>query len=811
MVEATPRGMFRQLVPCIAMAAVGIGLSVAVAAVTAAFEKRHAESQFRVLAENHFMVVQNGLNEFVNRLEAVRAFFDSSDTPVSRKAFEFFTRPLLLENAAIATLSWVPRVENTDRAVHEREGAIEGLADYHIKSMAADGTTGLSLERLEYYPIFYATVPLTSPLYGLDLRSEPRTLVEMDGARDNNRLGFSPVRALISSGGSKSGFLFSLPIYRRGSPHDSIEDRRRNLVGFVHGSLVTSTMIDTIIADNKTPKGLDTYFFEPGDGANAAPFYVHGSRLRDTPAKEMTRDMLAADPQWSKVLTASGQPWLTMEMAPMPGGPLAARHDRALIALIFGLIVTALLVTYIRSSRSSAFRMMRVNEKVSDLAQTDTLTLLANRRAFMERLNSNFAACRRGGHPFAVLYFDLDHFKDVNDTLGHAVGDALLQHVAARAAAAVRKNDIVARIGGDEFAILQSDVDDLDAAGELAAKIKKTLSEVYVIEGNEVRLSVSIGISRFASDAAGPDAMMIQADLALYRAKADGRNCVRFHSAELDREVKERVNLADELRGAIERDELELDYQPQVDLRSGRIVGVEALLRWNHRERGRIPPTVFIPIAERSGQIQSLGQWVFDAACRQLQLWQHDGIAPETVGVNFSALQFKASSDLDRGVAASLAKWEVPADRIEMELTESVLMEVSQQHNECFERLRQLGVRIAIDDFGTGYSSLSYLANYPVSRIKIARELVAGVGVEFRGATVVRAAIRLAHELGIGVIAEGVETEAQEKFLLSAGCEHAQGYFFGRPVDAVRAGELLRLGSIKPVRPVLRLIETSAA
>jgi diguanylate cyclase len=345
----------------------------------------------------------------------------------------------------------------------------------------------------------------------------------------------------------------------------------------------------------------------------------------------------------------------------------------------------------------------------------------------------------------------------------------------------------------------------------LAAKIKKILSEPYSIECNEVHLSASIGISRYTPEVAGPDAMMIQADLALYRAKADGRNCMRFHNAELDREVNERVVIADELRGAIPRNELELYYQPQVDLRSGRIIGLEALLRWNHPRRGRIPPAIFIPIAERSGQIQLLGQWVLDAACRQLQSWQNEGITPEIVGVNFSALHFKASSDLDRDIAASLSKWDIPPSRIEIELTESVLMEVTRQHSECFERLRRLGVRIAIDDFGTGYSSLSYLANYPVSRVKIAQELVAGVDTDPRGATVVRAAIRLTHELGIGIIAEGVENEGQEKFLLSAGCEHAQGYYFSVPVDAAHATELLRAGTIKPVRPALRLVENSAA
>jgi diguanylate cyclase (GGDEF)-like protein len=541
------------------------------------------------------------------------------------------------------------------------------------------------------------------------------------------------------------------------------------------------------------------------------PIYVYGSGLRSTALQPANRGSLAAGLHLSRHITADGQSWLTMEMVPMPDGPLVVQHDRSWIVLIFGLIITGAAVTYIQSSRSHAFRMMRVNQKASDLAQMDALTGLANRRAFMERLGAAFAAGRRGAEPFAVLYFDLDHFKDVNDTLGHAAGDELLQQVAARVLRAVRGNDVVARFGGDEFAILQSDVADLAAAGTLAAKIRKIVAESYSIEGNEVHISASIGISRYTPDVAKPDAMMIQADLALYRAKADGRNCVRFHSAELDREVTERVIITDELRGAVERNELELYYQPQVEIRSGRIAGMEALLRWNHPTRGQIPPAVFIPIAERSGEIQPLGQWVFDAACRQLQLWQNEGIAPEIVGVNFSALQFKGSVDVDHDVAASLDKWGIAPGKIEIELTESVLMEITQQQSDRFERLRRRGVRIAIDDFGTGYSSLNYLANYPINRIKIAQELVFGVDTDSRSATVVRAAIRLAHELGIEIIAEGVETEGQEQFLLSAGCELGQGYYFSEPVNAERATALLRAGGIKPLHRSPRLVETSAA
>jgi diguanylate cyclase (GGDEF)-like protein len=804
-------GKLREFAPCIVTAAIGIAATVTSSAVIIQRDDGDAERQFRIMAENHFMVLQNGLDEYVNRLKAVRALFDSSADPVTRNEFEAFARPLLHENGAITTLSWVPRVLSSERAKHEREGVLDGIADYHLKDIDAEGRMTVSPQRREYYPIFYATLPKTSPLYGLDLRSEPETLIELRGLRDQDRLGFSPVAALVSTGGTQGGFLFSLPIFKRGLPHDTVTERRRNLAGFVHGSLITAKMVSTIINENKTPKGLDLFFFLPGAGAQAMPYYIHPSRLRTSALAPLTRASASTGYYWSRDLKADGQLWLTMIARPMPDGPLIAHHDRAWIVLIFGLILTGAVIIYILSSRSHALRMMQANKKVSDLAQMDSLTSLANRRAFVERLNAAFASCRRGGAPFAVLYFDLDQFKDVNDTLGHAIGDALLRQVASRVRASIRENDIVARVGGDEFAILQGNADDVVASGALAAKIVKILAEPYVIGGNEVHVSASIGISRYTSDVADADAMMIQADLALYHAKADGRQCFRFHSADLDRQVQERVVIAEELRSALDRNELELFYQPQVELRSGRITGLEALLRWNHPKRGQILPSVFIPIAERSGQIQLLGQWVLDSACRQLRQWQDAGIAPELVGVNFSALDFKGSAELDRQVSTSVEKWGVPPGMIEIELTESVLMDVTQQHEARFQRLRQLGVRIAVDDFGTGYSSLSYLANYPINRVKIAQELIFGVDTDARSAAVVRAAIRLAHELTIEIVAEGIETEGQAKFLLSAGCEHGQGFYFSKPVSAEQATALLRSGMIKPDRKGLRLIETNAA
>ncbi|MFI5011588.1 MAG: putative bifunctional diguanylate cyclase/phosphodiesterase, partial [Hyphomicrobiales bacterium] len=405
----------------------------------------------------------------------------------------------------------------------------------------------------------------------------------------------------------------------------------------------------------------------------------------------------------------------------------------------------------------------------------------------------------------------LDHFKDVNDTLGHPVGDVLLRQVAERLNKIVRKSDLIARFGGDEFAVLQTDAVDVTATNTLARKIIEMLAIPFAIEENEVQITASMGISLYSAQLSGPDAIMIQADLALYRAKADGRNCLRFHSGDLDEEVQERVTIAGELRVALDRGEFELHYQPQVELASGRIVGLEALIRWKHPKRGLVMPSKFIAIAERSGAIVPIGRWAFDQACRQMRLWLDEGIAPETVAVNCSAIQFRKQPDLERDIAASLKNSGVASDRMEIELTESVLMEVTQQHRDALKRLRELGARIAIDDFGTGYSSLSYLTNYPANRLKIAQELMVGVDSNARSATVARAAIQIARELGIEIIAEGVETKAQVNFLISAGCTLGQGYLFGRPVSAKWAGRLLRRGTIEAATSQKRSENLAAA
>jgi diguanylate cyclase (GGDEF)-like protein len=454
-------------------------------------------------------------------------------------------------------------------------------------------------------------------------------------------------------------------------------------------------------------------------------------------------------------------------------------------------VITALVVLFLRSSIQYAHRLLRANEEISSLAHKDSLTGLDNRRAFNQRLTAAFVARRGKGSSFALLYFDLDHFKDVNDTLGHPIGDMLLQQVATRVSAVLRRDDVVARVGGDEFFVLQPHADEGMAAA-LAARLNRTLAESFLIQGNEVHVTASIGIARCTSETPTADMLIVQADLALYRAKEDGRNCFRFHSEAFDREVRERVSIADDLRGAVERGELCLYYQPQVALATGRIVGAEALLRWKHPQRGLVNPAKFIPVAERTGAILAMGEFVISEACRQLKEWNDLELAPGVVAINCSASQFKAGSDLIDFIGATVELSGVRPAQLEVELTESVLMEVTQQHSELMTRLRQLGVRIAIDDFGTGYSSLSYLTSYPFSRLKIAQQLVFDVTRERRNATVVRAAIRLADELGIECIAEGIETPEQAAFLIEAGCRQGQGYLFARPVPASEMTALLR-------------------
>ena len=458
----------------------------------------------------------------------------------------------------------------------------------------------------------------------------------------------------------------------------------------------------------------------------------------------------------------------------------------SLLIMSFTLIVSALDANF--------------SKRIALLARTDGLTGLANRATFIERLYQAFAAARRGASRFAVLYIDLDHFKDVNDTLGHSTGDLLLISVAEHLKRNCRESDLVARLGGDEFAILQTEVSDVSGATALASKIHGVLSTPYQLGDSKLFLSACIGISLFTDETVGPDEMLAKADLALYRAKEDGRDQYRFHSDDLDQEMRERVILTGDLIQALEKNELELYYQPQVELFTGRITGMEALIRWNHPKRGLLMPADFIPIIEKSDAIVALGQWVLDHACEQMSSWRNAGIAPVILAVNLSLGQLRTGDELIQSVTTTLTKWGLTPKDLELDVTESMLAYATWAYNDVLERLRQLGVTIAIDDFGTQYSSLDYLKHYRVSRLKIPRAMItAAAQQDQRNAAMVRAIIGLARELDIEVMAQGVENEAQRDLLTAApSTTKVQGFYYSAPVPASGATQLLRQRLIEP-------------
>ncbi|APC19287.1 two-component system response regulator [Pseudomonas frederiksbergensis] len=441
----------------------------------------------------------------------------------------------------------------------------------------------------------------------------------------------------------------------------------------------------------------------------------------------------------------------------------------------------------------------QAEENISLLARTDGLTGLVNHATLLERLHQAFAAARRGAATFSVFYLDLDHFKRINDTLGHPIGDLLLQEVARRIKACVRENDVVARPGGDEFAIVQFDVGDPTQSATLAGKVRDELVLPYTLDGNNVRVSVSIGISTYTNTSVSAESLLAQADMALYQSKEKGRNQYHFHSEEINQEVLDRVSIANDLKQAIERNQLELHYLPEVDLSTGKILGMEAQVRWSHPERGILEPDMFLPAAEKTGVIIALGHWLLDRACQQMHQWRNEGMAPPVIAIKLSLAQLKSGPDLIYDVLRTTALWNLRLCDLRFDVTEATLAQTKWTHNDVLPRLRELGVKIAIDDFGTEYSSFDYLKTYRVNHLKLAQAFIDTATRDPASATTLRAIINFAREVGIGIIAEGVETQEQRSSLISTGSPmNAQGYYFSKAVSSQQAAALLMAGSIVP-------------
>jgi diguanylate cyclase (GGDEF)-like protein/PAS domain S-box-containing protein len=423
----------------------------------------------------------------------------------------------------------------------------------------------------------------------------------------------------------------------------------------------------------------------------------------------------------------------------------------------------------------------QAEQHIQFLAHYDSLTRLPNRALFGDRLLQSLTQAKRNGKKVALLFLDLDRFKSVNDSLGHLSGDLLLQSVAARLQSCVREMDTMCRQGGDEFMVLLPEIERAEDAAHVATKIIAAMSLPHQVENTSLITTFSIGVSLYPDDAADSQSMVKNADAAMYHAKESGRNNFQFFTANMNAEASERLALEGDLRRALQQNELLLHYQPQLDNNSGKIIGMEALIRWQHPSKGLVPPAMFIPIAEECGLIVALGDWVLKTATTQNKQWQDAGLLSVPVAVNLSALQFHQKS-FKESIARALRESGLAAGYLELEITEGVTVKNVETTIHLLGEIKQMGVLISIDDFGTGYSSLSYLKRFPIDKLKIDQSFVLDLCSDADDAAIVRTIIGMAHSLRLRVIAEGVETEQQLAFLKQNGCDEVQGYYFSRPL-----------------------------
>ena len=470
--------------------------------------------------------------------------------------------------------------------------------------------------------------------------------------------------------------------------------------------------------------------------------------------------------EWQSNHPAIDQRWLHRQVVPVEGGVVAIVRDI--------------------TERKMA------EERIRHMAHHDELTGLPNRSLIRDRLEQAIRHARRNGRSVAVAFIDLDGFKLVNDGLGHNAGDDLLKVIGARMAGCMRRDDMLGRFGGDEFVIILADQpDDPMSVAPVLEKIRRAVNEPVLLEGQEVQVSCSMGVAMYPRDGDDPTTLMMNADAAMYRAKDLGKNAFQFYAREMNASVEGKLILLEGLRSALECGQFSLLYQPKVDLRSGRIFGVEALIRWQHPEHGTVPPARFIALAEESGLIIPIGDWVLQTACRQARAWRDAGLPPVTMSVNVSPRQFEEKRLVER-VAQALYDSGLPAEALEIEVTEGLIMRDLAQSVGKMGELKAMGVSLSIDDFGTGYSSLSALKSFPISTLKIDKSFVSDLADNAGDQAIALAVISLGHRLNLRVLAEGVETEQQRRFLLEHDCDEMQGYLFSRPLPASDVAELLR-------------------
>ncbi|OLL33240.1 diguanylate cyclase, partial [Burkholderia sp. SRS-W-2-2016] len=575
--------------------------------------------------------------------------------------------------------------------------------------------------------------------------------------------------------------------------YTDITERKRADLALRLQSRALDASVNAILITAPSPAGNLIEYVNPAfmriTGYDPAEVIGHDCRVlqrddRDQEGVALIREALAANREVSAVVRNYRKDgalfWNQLFIAPVPNAEGVITHHIGVI--------------------NDVTELMRYQEQLEYQANYDELTRLPNRNLLRDRLEHALVIAQRHHSGVAVVFLDLDGFKNVNDSLGHSVGDRLLSVVAERLARCSRTSDTVARHGGDEFVIVMTDTVDEQSLIAWMERVRAAISEPVWLDGTELYVGCSMGASLFPQDGEDAETLMKKADVAMYRAKDMGRNTFQFYQPEMNASAGARLNLERRLRRALRDNEFLLHYQPQVDIGSGQIVGIEALVRWHDPEVGLVPPSSFIPLAEESGLIGPLSEWVLREACRQNKAWQQQGLPPARVSVNLSARVFQ-QRDIAKLVMQVLAETGLEPKYLELELTESTIMRNAEEAVSMLNELHALGIGLAIDDFGTGYSSLSYLKRFPVDRLKIDRSFVSDIGICGDDETITSAIIALAHSLKLQVIAEGVETSAQLDFLKARACDEMQGFYFAKPLSTEAISELLHGGQVRELEP----------
>lgn len=774
--------VLRRYIAVLVIGLLGGVLSVAAFLYERQQDHSHLRQRFEFLAKERAARMQADIERALESLTSTGGFFDAS-SEVTRAEFEAFLRTHLDSHPELRAIEWLPRITADQRASFEAAARADGLGDFRITERAADESLVRAAERPEYFPVWF-TMPLerNRPALGFDAYSRPNNRSVMDASRDSGTILATEAFTLVQDPERNRSVAVYRPVYRGGVIPATPAERRRNLQGFLV-ILLCAADLSAVSRHQAQPAGIDWMLIDESAPPENRLLHFQPSRLRATPVPPPPGGRFTGPLVAGIALQVPGRAW-SMQFAPAPEFHDLDHRSREWLMLAFGLALTTLLAVYQGS------RIRRAVE-VENLARRDYLTGLPNRALLAERLEHALTLADREARTLAVLFLDLDRFKHINDSMGHSVGDHLLKQVAQRLSTVVRREDTLVRMGGDEFVVLMEHFHHERDAALLADKVIQSLADPIEVNGLPVYLTTSIGISLYPRDARSAEGLISNADAAMYRAKESGRNAYQFYTPELTRIAHEQVTLVSDLKHALERQELELHYQPQVGIADGRIFGVEALLRWRHGDAGLVTPDRFIPLAEDTGLIIPIGEWVLREACSQAQHWLEAGLPLERISVNLAGPQIQRGNIVS-AVERILADTGLPPGKLELEVTESFVMGQEDAAIATLRRLRRLGITIAVDDFGTGYSSLSRLKRLPIDRLKIDRSFVQDLPHDEDDTAIARAVIALGHSLGLRVIAEGVETAAQAQFLLDEGCQEAQGYYYSRPVAADAVAGLMR-------------------